>query len=81
MLQENKKSFPRNKTNKQKKPNGRNSMPTVTEPTSSFHKYLSSFHVRGITLDARYTAADKKDQVSVELSLHSTHKLLKYFCP
>ena len=56
-------------------------MPTVTEPISSFHKYLSSFHVRGITLDARYTAVDKKDQVSVELSLHSTHKLLKYFCP
>ena len=52
-------------------------MPTVTEPISSFHKYLSSFHVRGITLDARYTAVDKKDQVSVELSLHSTHKLVE----
>ena len=52
-------------------------MPTVIEPISSFHKYLSSFHVRGITLDARYTAVDKKDQVSVELSLHSTHKLVE----
>ena len=56
-------------------------MPTVAEPTSSFHKYLSSFHVQGIILDARYIAVSKKDQISVELSLHSTHKFLKYICP